>query len=40
MLACISIYGIITENYLLAIIFGGFVIIDVGLIWHKHKSDK
>ena len=40
MFACATIYSIIYENYLLALIFGGFVIIDIGLIWDKHKKDK
>ena len=40
MFACISVYCIITENYFLAVMFGAFVIIDIGLIWHKYKSDK
>ena len=40
MFACATIYSIIYENYLLALMFGGFVIIDIGLIWDKHKKDK
>ena len=39
-LACATIYSIIYENYLLALMFGGFVIIDIGLIWDKHKKDN
>ena len=35
-----TVYGIITENYLLAVMFGAFVIIDIGLIWHNYISDK